>query len=195
MKLFPDMKTTALKISYLLLAALHAVAALAQTAKPVAPAQPFTFNLPAPALAGEPRDWLNTGGKKLNFLKGRVYVVEFWTFGCINCQRNLPAYARWQKKFAGKNVTVIGIHTPETDAEKKRENVIEQVKKLGITYPVLLDQQMTNWKRWEQGVWPTVYVVDKRGQARFRWLGELDWQHAGGEEKMAACIEQLLREP
>ena len=157
--------------------------------------QPTAFDLPAPLLAGEARDWLNTEGKKLELEKGRVYVVEFWTFGCINCQRNLPSYARWQKRFAGKNVTIIGIHTPETDSEKKRENVVQQVKKLDITYPVLLDQEGTNWMRWRQQLWPTVYLVDKHRNARYRWLGELDWQHAGGEEKMAACIEQLLREP
>jgi thiol-disulfide isomerase/thioredoxin len=189
------MKRKAPGIGCLLLAALQAVAASAQTATPVAPTQPFAFNQPAPALVGEPRDWLNTGGKPLGFQKGRVYVVEFWTFGCVNCQRNLPSYARWQEKFAGTNLTIIGIHTPETAEEKKRENVVEQVKKLGIAYPVLLDQQTTNWKRWKQRYWPAVYLVDKRGNARYRWLGELEWQQSGGEEKMAACIEGLLREP
>jgi len=188
------MKAAALKISFLLSAVLCVWPALAQKSEP-APAQPYAFNLPAPLLAGEARDWLNTDGKKLDFQKSRVYVVEFWTFGCINCQRNLPSYTRWQKKFTGKNLTIIGIHTPETDAEKKRENVIAQVKKLGITYPVLLDQQATNWHRWEQQLWPTVYLVDKHGRARFRWLGELAWKGARGEEEMAARIEQLLREP
>jgi thiol-disulfide isomerase/thioredoxin len=189
------MKTVGLKIGLHILAALCVWPALAQTAKRVTPPQPLAFNLPAPPLAGEPRDWLNTGGKKLDYQKGRVYVVEFWTYGCINCQRNLPGYARWQKKFAGRNVTIIGIHTPETDAEKKRENVIEQVKKLGIAYPVLLDQERTNWQRWKQQIWPTVYLVDKHGQVRYRWLGELHWEQAGGEKKLADCIEQLLREP
>jgi thiol-disulfide isomerase/thioredoxin len=155
----------------------------------------LAFSRPAPKLAGEAQDWLNTGGKKLEFEKGRVYVVTFWTYGCINCQRNLPSYARWQKRFAGKNVTLIGIHTPESEAEKKRENVLQQVKKLGITYPVLLDPSATNWQRWEQQIWPTVFLVDKRGQVRCRWLGELDWQHAGGEDKMARRIEALLSEP
>ena len=189
------MKSIGLKFSLVMLPLFVALSALAQTNKPALPAQPFAFNLPAPLLAGETRDWLNTDGKKLEYQKGRVYVVEFWTFGCINCQRNLSAYARWQKKFTGKNVTIIGIHTPETAAEKKRENVLEQVKKLGITYPVLLDQEAVNWKRWQQQMWPAVYLVDKKGRARYRWLGELDWQHAGGEDKMAACIEKLLQEP
>jgi thiol-disulfide isomerase/thioredoxin len=189
-----EMKAKSPRGGLVLLAALCAWPALAQNTKLV-PVQPYAFALPAPALAGEADDWLNTGGKKLEFQKGRVYVVGFWTYGCINCQRNLPSYARWQNRFARKQVTLLGIHTPETDAEKKRENVIQQVKKLGITYPVLLDPKAANWKRWEQRCWPTVYLVDKRGQVRYRWLGELDWQHAGGEAKMAACVEQLLREP
>jgi thiol-disulfide isomerase/thioredoxin len=158
------------------------------------PAQPFAFNLPAPKLAGKAEDWLNTEGKKLEFEKGRVYVVEFWTFGCINCQRNLPAYARWQKRFADQKLTIIGVHTPETAEEKKTENVIAHVKQLGITYPVLLDQAAVNWKKWQQQWWPTVYLVDKKGQVRYRWLGELNWQKATGDEDMAKCIEKLLAE-
>ena len=89
---------------------------------------------------------------------------------------------------------MIGVHTPETDAEKKAENVRERVKKLGITYPVLLDQRAENWGRWRQQIWPTVYLVDKRGNVRYRWVGELEWQKAGGEERMTKCLEYLLRE-
>lgn len=189
------LKTSLLKIGCLLLIALHSLTGAAQTEKPASAAKPAAFNVRAPALVSEPFDWLNTDGAKLEFQRGQVYVVQFWTFGCINCLRNLPAYARWQKKFEGKNVTLIGVHTPETDAERQRENVVRRVEKLGITYPVLLDQQMTNWKRWQQQVWPTVYLVDKHGRARFRWTGELAWMGATGEEQMAACIEQLLRDP
>jgi thiol-disulfide isomerase/thioredoxin len=170
-----------------------AILAALATAQPAR--QPLAFKLPAPGFVGGTNDWLNTAGKVLKFEKGRVYVVEFWTFGCINCQRNLPSYARWQKRFAQQKVTIIGVHTPETAAEKKTENVIEQVKKLGITYPILLDQSTTNWHRWRQSIWPTVYLVDKQGQVRYQWQGELDWEHAGGEERMARCIEALLREP
>jgi len=151
-------------------------------------------DLAAPVLSGSTNDWLNTGGKKLTFEPGRVYIVEFWTFGCINCQRNLPAYARWQKRFANEKVTIIGVHTPETEEEKKSENVIRRVKELGITYPVLLDQAADNWNRWRQEIWPTVLLIDKRGHVRYRWVGELDWRHAGGEEKMAWFINRLLKE-
>lgn len=165
------------------------------TAQPSRPLQPFSLNLPAPKLDGRTEDWLNTGGKRLEFERGRVYVVEFWTFGCINCLRNLPAYGRWQQRFAKQKLTIIGVHTPETEEEKNADNVREKVRKLGITYPVLLDQDQVNWQRWQQQIWPAVYLVDKRGHVRFRWLGELEWERAGGEAKMARSIERLLAEP
>ena len=181
-------------LSVVLLAVL-ATATVGRAAVPAKPVPGMTMNLPAPKLAGNESDWLNTGGKKLEFERGRVYVVEFWTFGCINCQHNLAAYARWQKRFEKERLTIIGIHSPETDAEKKTENVVEQVKKLGITYPVLLDQSLVNWGNWQQEIWPAVYLVDKRGQVRYRWLGELEWKNAGGEAAMGKAIQKLLSEP
>jgi thiol-disulfide isomerase/thioredoxin len=148
---------------------------------------------PVPSLTGDASLWLNTD-KPVTFEKGKVYVVHFWTFGCINCKRNLPHYDKWVKKF-GKDVTFIGVHTPETESEKKFENVKEAVKKYNIGYPVLFDPKNENWNRWQQQWWPTVYLIDKQGRVRYYWMGELEWQGAGGEAKMRRFIEQLLREP
>ena len=72
--------------------------------------------------------------------------------------------------------------------------MINQVKKLGITYPILLDQKSENWNRWHQGFWPTVYLIDKKGHVRYEWDGELEWNKAGGEEKLGKRIEELLAE-
>lgn len=152
------------------------------------------LDLPVPDLASDPADWLNTGGRRFVFEPGRVYVVHFWTYGCINCKRNLPAYGQWQRKYAKAPLTVVGIHTPETEKEKDLKNVAQETKKLGITYPVLMDNQAVHWKRWEQQVWPTVYLVDKRGHVRAYWVGELEWQGAGGTRIMERLIEELLRE-
>jgi thiol-disulfide isomerase/thioredoxin len=157
--------------------------------------QPFALDVPAPTLEDDAAHWLNTGGKAVTFERGRVYVVEFWTYGCINCQRNLPAYARWHRQFAPQQLTIIGIHTPETEAERQSENVRNQVQRLGIRYPVLLDPDRTHWERWQQHIWPTVYLVDKRGRVRYRWIGELEWQQAGGEAAMTRRIQELLAEP
>jgi peroxiredoxin len=149
----------------------------------------------APELTGD--SWLNLPkGSTLSLAsrKGKVTIVHFWTFGCINCKRNLPAYERWWKRFADVGVVVIGIHTPETEAERHPANAARKVKELGISYPVLLDSDHQNWKRWQQHIWPAIYLIDKQGHARYLWEGELEYQHAGGEAKMTQHILDLLRE-
>lgn len=152
-------------------------------------------DLSAPEFVGGP--WLNTAGHApvtLASRRGEVTVVEFWTFGCINCRRNLPIYARWHKRFANQGVTIIGVHTPETPTERVAANVAARVKDLGIEYPVLLDADLRNWNRWRQQYWPTTYLVDKHGRIRYRWEGELNFGRANGEARMTELIEQLLRE-
>lgn len=159
------------------------------------------------ALSASPQDkapefvgsqWLNTASeaKSLTLASraGSVSVVHFWTFECINCRHNLPAYARLQKKFEKLGVQFIGIHTPELEAEKDPENVAKAIKELGITFPVLIDGQMENWKRWGVRYWPTVFVVDRHGRVRFKWEGELGWQGADGEAQVATAIHTLLNE-
>ncbi|MBV9866546.1 MAG: peptide-methionine (R)-S-oxide reductase MsrB [Abitibacteriaceae bacterium] len=151
---------------------------------------------PAPELVGGP--WLNTPDGapiKWSDRKGKVTIVHFWTFACINCKHNLPSYAKWAKLFADKDVTVIGIHTPETDYERDPKNVAQAVKDLGITYPVLLDRTGDNWHRWHQQYWPTVYLIDKTGRVRYGWEGELEYNHMGGEAKLTRLVQQLLNEP
>ena len=150
----------------------------------------------APELVGGP--WLNTpDGKPISLAnrKGKVTVVEFWTFGCSNCRANLPTYAKWHDQFKNKGVEVIGVHTPEFDSEKKVENVKAQVKKLGIDYPVLLDNQSQNWRNWNQRYWPTVYLIGKDGKIRAKWEGELDYNGSSGTARLTKQIEALLAEP
>ncbi len=161
----------------------------------IAVGQPVTMNTPAPELTG--RTWINTAGGqpiRLAARHGKVTVVEFWTFGCINCRHNLPAYARWHTQFAPRDVEIIGIHSPETAEEHVTANVVAAVKQLGIQYPVLVDDDMSNWRRWNQQFWPAVYLIDKNGRVRYRWEGELNYGGAGGENRMAALIEMLLKE-
>lgn len=158
------------------------------------PLQLVIVDLPAPKLIGSQDDWINTSGQPVEFLSGNVYVVHFWTYGCVNSKRNLPAYARWQNKYAGKPLIMIGVHTPETEEERLTENVLRALQEWQITYPVLLDTQRKNWRRWQQQWWPTVYLVDKRGHVRFYWKGELEWNNAGGTRIMERYIEMLLKE-
>lgn len=141
--------------------------------------------------------WLNTpGGKPLTLAarKGKVTIVQFWAVNCSNCRANLPSYARWAKDFKSRGVEVIGVHTPELAAERDPAYLADQVKKLGITYPILMDGQSQNWKRWQQRSWPTVYLVDKAGRVRYSYEGELEYQGATGTERITKLIEQLLKE-
>jgi thiol-disulfide isomerase/thioredoxin len=146
-------------------------------------------------LVGSP--WINTAGSRAINLAGRrgkVTIVEFWTFACGNCLANLSAYANWQKQFADNDVVVIGVHTPETESERVTANVARRVKQLGVTYPILVDREHENWDRWQVEAWPTVYLVDKGGRIRYRWVGELNYRNAGGETKLRRRVEQLLKE-
>lgn len=149
----------------------------------------------APEFVGN--DWINVIDGKPPVLKerqGKVTIVHFWTFACINCRNNLDAYARLQARFEKHGVLVIGVHTPELERERSRANVADAVKNLKITWPTLLDPEFKNWDRWKVDVWPTVFVVDKRGEVRFSWKGELAWRGSDGEAQIARQVEQLLRE-
>ena len=151
-----------------------------------------TQGRPAPEISGT--RWFNTpNGKPLSLAtrRGKVTVVEFWTFDCSNCRVNLPAYERWERKFAPQGVEVIGVHTPETDEERDPKNVERFVREHGITYPVVVDEGGANWNRWNQKFWPTVYIVDKEGRVRSTYIGELH----ENEARAARDIETLLREP
>jgi thiol-disulfide isomerase/thioredoxin len=157
--------------------------------------EPESLNLPAQELIGGP--WINTAdGNAINLAnrRGKVTIVEYWTFSCGNCLANLPAYANWQKQFADKDVVVIGVHTPETEAERVAANVMRRVKQLGVTYPILVDQDHKNWDRWQVEAWPTIFLVDKQGRIRYRWVGELNYRNAGGETKLGQRVVQLLKE-
>lgn len=155
-------------------------------------AQPIAMNLKAPEFSG--KQWLNSEPLSLAARAGKVTVVHFWTFGCINCKHNLPSYENWRKQLSGRDVAIIGIHTPEFEHEKDAANVKNKVAQLRITWPVLLDPLMENWRRWEQQYWPCVYLVDKKGRVRYRWDGELEYGGANGERIMLGLIEKLLAE-
>jgi thiol-disulfide isomerase/thioredoxin len=173
------------------------MAALAPFSSPASADEPnpVTLNMRAPELVG--REWRNTPGNAPLTLageRGKVTILHFWTFACINCKDNVPSYRRWQKQFAGQKVAIIGVHTPESPWERKVANVIREIHRQGINYPVLLDPKGVNWDRWGQHYWPTIYLIDKHGRVRYRWAGELEYERAGGEAAMARLVNQLLME-
>ncbi|MBL8174665.1 MAG: redoxin domain-containing protein [Bryobacterales bacterium] len=159
----------------------------------LAPGQPVGMNRPAPELEGT--QWINAAAPvRLKERRGKVTIVHFWTFGCINCKRNLPVYRRWHERYSMQDAVTVGVHTPEFEHEAKAANVAAQTRLLEIAYPVLPDPGHVNWRRWNQQFWPTVYLVDRRGRIRYRWEGELNYGQLDGERKMTALIETLLEE-
>jgi thiol-disulfide isomerase/thioredoxin len=161
---------------------------------------PFNFSmikrrLPlAPELQTEGVSWIQGGPLSLEQLKGKVVAVHFYAFQCINCQRNLPHYKGWHEDYADKGLVIIGIQTPETQSERQLDRVDAAAKSEGIEYPVMLDSAASNWRAWGNRVWPTVYLVDKKGFVRTWWQGEMNWKATPGEQKMRQNIETLLAE-
>ena len=136
--------------------------------------------------------WINSEPLSLAALRGKVVILHFYAFECVNCQRNLPIYAEWHRAFADKGVVVIGVQTPETEAEKDSGKVIAAAKEAGIDYPVVFDGDSATWKAWGNTMWPTVYVIDQHGYLRVWWQGELNWQGAKGDEVISTAVEKLL---
>lgn len=140
-------------------------------------------------------EWINSEPVTLKELRGKVVVVHFYAAGCINCIRNFPWYREWHDRFKDKEVAVIGIHTPETASERDVANVRKKAADEKFAFPVLIDGNNANWNAWGNSMWPSVYVIDKRGYLRYFWPGELKWQGNDGEKFMRERIEQLLSDP
>jgi cytochrome c biogenesis protein CcdA/thiol-disulfide isomerase/thioredoxin len=140
-----------------------------------------------PALAGAVQ-WLNSPELNAESLRGKVVLVDFWTYDCINCQHTLPYVKDWAKKYEKDGLVVIGVHTPEYGYERIIDNVKDQVKKLGITYPVAIDNNYAIWRNFDNQYWPAHYLIDAKGQVRYSHFGE------GRYEAQEQMIQQLLQE-
>jgi peroxiredoxin len=148
----------------------------------------------APELVGNSSDWRNSPPLTIAGERGKVVVVHFFACGCINCIRNYPIYRKWHAELAGKGVTLIGIHTPETRTERDIAHLERKLKEDDLAFPVLIDNDQANWNAWGNSMWPSVYVMDKQGDLRHFWAGELKWQGAKGEEITREWIDRLLKE-
>lgn len=150
----------------------------------------------APVAAPEfPQDiqWLQSEPLKLSDLRGQVVIVHFWTFGCVNCIHNYPVYRAWQEKYAGKAVTIIGVHTPEFANEADAARVRAKARDNGLKFPIAIDNKSQIWKNWDNQYWPSVYLIDKKGRVRYHWNGELHLQTVEGR-RFASRIDDLLAE-
>lgn len=133
--------------------------------------------------------WINTDKElTLEDLKGKVVLIEFWTFGCYNCTNTLPYLKQWYEKYKSDQFEMIGIHCPEFDNERNFENVKTNVEKLGIKYPVLTDNEFSVWQKYDVHAWPTIFLIDKNGEIRYKKIGE------GKYDKTENMIKELLKE-
>ena len=133
-------------------------------------------------------EWINSEPLRLKDLRGRVVLIEFWTFGCYNCRNTLPFVKTWHDRYQDKGLTVIGVHSPEFDEERKVENLRREVASLGIRYSVVTDNDYQTWNAYKVEAWPTIFLLDKEGRIRWRHVGEGDYDEA---ERL---IEKLLAE-
>lgn len=140
-------------------------------------------------------EWINSSPLKLEELRGKVVVLHFYASACINCIHNYPWYLEWHDRFKDKEFVLVGIHTPETDTERESANVRKKAADAKFAFPILIDGKNENWNAWGNSMWPSVYVIDKRGYLRQFWPGELKWQGSDGEKYIREQIEQLLVEP
>jgi thiol-disulfide isomerase/thioredoxin len=142
---------------------------------------------PLPSLDGATA-WLNSPPLDAKALRGKVVLVDFWTYSCINCLRTLPHVRAWAQKYGPHGLVVIGAHTPEFEFEGTVANVQRAVKDLGIAYPVAVDSRHALWNAFGARAWPSFYFVDAQGRVRHRQLGE------GRYDQAERMIQQLLRE-
>ena len=132
--------------------------------------------------------WFNTKPLTRDQLKGKVVVIDFWTYSCINCLRSIPYVKAWAEKYRDDGLVVIGVHAPEFAFEREPANVAKAIKDLGITYPVALDNDYVLWRALKNNYWPAHYFVDAKGRVRYHHFGE-------GEYAMSErVIRQLLAE-
>ena len=133
-------------------------------------------------------DWINSEPLTLKSLRGRVVLVEFWTFGCYNCRNTLPAIKSLDARYREKGLTIVGVHSPEFADEKKLENVRGEIAELEIHYPVVTDNDYATWRAYDVAAWPTIFVLDKSGRIRWMHVGE------GAYDQTEQVIQKLLDE-
>jgi len=133
-------------------------------------------------------DWLNSTPLTATQLKGKVVLVDFWTYSCINCLRSMPYVKAWAEKYRDQGLVVIGVHAPEFAFERDIGNVRKAVKDLGITYPVAVDNDYAIWRAFGNQYWPAHYLIDSKGQIRHHHFGE------GEYAQTEQAIQQLLEE-
>ncbi len=158
-----------------------------ETPSPAVRASDLPVEGTLPSLGGATA-WLNSPPLTAEALRGRVVLVDFWTYSCINCLRSLPYVEAWANKYKDQGLVVIGVHAPEFAFERDLDNIRRAVKDLGVTYPVAVDNNYAIWRGFNNQYWPAHYFIDAQGRIRHHHFGE------GEYDKSEAVIQALLAE-
>lgn len=141
----------------------------------------------------EPTDWINSGPLQLEDFRGRVLLIDVWTFDCWNCYRSIPWLKDLEARLAPKGLALLGVHTPEFPHERERARVLAKVQEFGIRHPVMLDNDFSYWRALGNRYWPAFYVLDKQSRVRGTFVGET---HVGDRraKEVEALVTRLLAE-
>jgi cytochrome c biogenesis protein CcdA/thiol-disulfide isomerase/thioredoxin len=172
------------------------LAKVRQTGKPIVDPSQLNQSVDLPTYGQAPdftdnQDWFNTPGDRslsMEDLRGKVVLIDFWTYTCINCIRTLPYLEAWQQRYARDGFTIVGIHSPEFPFEKDAGNVQDAIRQNHLTYPVVQDNDLATWDAWGNQYWPADYLVDAQGNVRSAHFGE------GGYDQTEREIRTLLHE-
>jgi thiol-disulfide isomerase/thioredoxin len=161
------------------------------TQQQIGPVMPITASLPdlgpAPELTND--TWLNVDSPlRLVDLRGKVVIVEMWTFGCINCQHVMPSLKEWHSKYKDAGLVIIGNHFPEFSYEADLENLKDAIAHEDIQYAVAQDNNGTTWKAYKNHYWPALYLIDKQGHIRYVNIGE--GRYSETEKNIKALLEE-----
>jgi thiol-disulfide isomerase/thioredoxin len=132
-------------------------------------------------------NWFNSSPLTLASLRGKVVLVNFWTYGCVNCVNTLPHVTQLYAKYKDRGLVIVGVHTPEFPFERSASNVQAALKRHGITYPVAQDNNSATWNAWRNQYWPAQYIVDRAGHVVYSHAGE------GAYEEIDRTIDRLIQ--
>lgn len=179
-----------------LLAALAGILLGCGSSQPAASPAPFSSSTSAskpdesakaPDFIGTASDWINSKPLSLKELRGKVVLVDFWEYTCVNCIRTYPYLNEWWRRYKNDGLVIVGIHTPEFKFAATKANVVESAKQYGLEFPILIDSQYKNWNAWHNQFWPNKYLIDNKGNIVLEHAGE------GGYDDVEVVIQHLLK--
>ena len=138
--------------------------------------------------------WFNSAPLHLPDLRGQVVLVNLWVYSCINCANSLPTLKGWYARYKAQGLQIVGVHTPEFDSDRPAENVAAALKEEGVSWPVVQDNAAATWRAYGTRVWPTFYLIDRRGRLRFVHEGEISARFPQAIPGLERDLQTLLAE-